>query len=119
MSEQISKSWETRIRRANKDYQEWENRFRCKVLEDYYEGKQWSIIGYTGFTGVRQEPYYVNLIYSTIKTKAANLLLSYPEYKISPKPGNSDWNQEYAMLSAQIKQDALNTVVSNDREAFS
>ena len=109
----ISKLWSNRIKSGNKAYNIWSNQFKCKTLEQYYEGKQWQFN--TFFT---DEPYKVNLIYSTIKIKAANLILSYPQYKISPKPGNMDWNQEVATLSASLKEDVLNTVISNDKEAI-
>lgn len=110
----MNKLWQNRIKHWETNYKQWSNQFKCNILEDYYEGRQWRFNNY--FTS---DPYVVNLVYSTIKIKAANLLLSYPKYLITPKPGNSDYNQEEAMQSAQLKEDALNTVISDDREAFS
>lgn len=108
-----SKLWSDRIKSGNKAYNTWANKFRCNILEQYYEGDQWKFN--TFFT---EQPYKVNLVYSTIKVKAANLILSYPEYEIAPKPGNMDWNEEVAVLSAALKQDVLNQTVSNDKEAI-
>ncbi len=104
--------WKNSIARANKYFEAWESTYDCATLEKYYKGKQ-------TVTPVRgAKPYQVNLVYSTIKTKAANILLSYPEYRITPRPGNSDWNQEFAMKSAQLKEDVLNTVIGNEKESF-
>lgn len=108
-----NKFWQSRIQRANQNYREWATRFKCDILENYYEGKQWSFNSF--FTN---EPYVVNLVYSTIKIKAANLLLSYPQYHLTPKPGNADYNQEMAIQSAQIKEDTLNTIIDDEKEAF-
>ena len=33
--------WGTRINAANKYYEQWESLFKCKILEEYYEGQQW------------------------------------------------------------------------------
>jgi len=104
--------WKNSISRANKYYEAWETMWSCDILEKYYKGKQ----TVTPIRGAK--PYQVNLVYSTIKTKSANILLSYPQYKLTPRPGNADWNQEFAMKSAQLKEDVLNTVIANEREAF-
>ena len=104
--------WKNSISRANKYYNTWESMWHCDVLEKYYKGKQ-VVIPVKG-----AEPLKVNLVYAQIKTKEANILLSYPKYQITPKPGNSDWNQEFAMKSAQLKEDVLNTVIDNEKEAF-
>lgn len=111
--------WGLRISRANKYYKRWENRFRCKTLENYYEGFQWNLAN-----GVQLEnygarrPYTVNLVYTTIKRKIANITYTYPEFILTPRPGQMDWNQDFAVRSAQLKQDALNTKVSDPRLEF-
>ncbi len=105
--------WQSRIKKADKAYKAWANQFKCNILEDYYEGRQWKFN-----TFFSEDPYVTNLIYSTIKIKEANILLSQPKYLITPKPGNADYNQEVAMQSAQTKEDALNAIVSDDLENF-
>ncbi len=104
--------WKNNISRANKYYEAWETMYDCVMLEKYYKGRQ------TAIQKGASKPYQVNLVYSTIKTKSANILLSYPQYRLTPRPGNSDWNQEFAMKSAQLKEDVLNTVIGNEKEAF-
>lgn len=117
---QTNNPWSNRIKNANKYYEEWENRFRCKTLEDYYEGFQWSLVNGQRIPenlGIRR-PYTVNLVYTTIRRKIANITYSYPEFLIDPQPGNMDWNQDFAVRSAMIKQAALNTVISNPKLEF-
>lgn len=109
----MNQLWQSRLKVANRAFDQWETEFNCKSLVEYYEGKHWKYN--SQFT---PRPYTVNLVYATIKIKAANLLLSYPKYLITPKPGNSDYNLEAAVMSAQLKEDTLNTVVGDDLEAF-
>ena len=108
-------NWETRIKNAEKHYKAWENRFQCATLEEYYEGKQWRNVP----TGPSMySPYVFNLVFSTIAIKMSSILLQKPTYIISPRPGNSDWNQEIAIKSATLKQDVLNTLIQNPRSKF-
>ena len=109
----MATSWRSRLDLANKTYNSWAIAFKCAVLEEYYEGRQWKFNTYFS-----SDPYVIKLVYSTIKIKSASLLLSYPEYKITPKPGNADYSQEIAMQSAQLKEDVLNTIVSDEKEAI-
>lgn len=111
--------WGLRISRANKYYKRWETRFRCKTLENYWEGFQWSLSNgvQLELAGARR-PYTVNLVYTTIKRKIANITYTYPEFILTPRPGQMDWNQDFAVRSAQLKQDALNTKVSDPRLEF-
>lgn len=112
----ISSPWQPRIKQADKYYKAWEDRFRCETLESYNEGFQWNLTNGQplDLMGVRR-PYTVNLVYTTIKRKVANITYSYPEFILTPRPGQMDWNQDFAVQSAQIKQDTLNTVASDPR----
>lgn len=60
----------------------------------------------------------INLVYSTIKIKLSSLLFQNPKYLITPTPGNSEWNIDFAVESAELKQDVLNTIVSNPNVNF-
>src|SRR5271170_592598 len=112
----MSQFWETRIFNANKYYSEWSTKFKCDILERYYEGEQWK--GRRDFVTVNYNPYMLNLVYSTIKVKLAGLVFQKPAFLISPKPGGNDWNEDMAMQSAGIKQDMLNTVIQNPNANF-
>lgn len=107
--------WQDKIRIADRYYKEWEDKFKCNSLEKYYENFQWK----------RQEgmiaginPYVVNLVYATIETKLANMLLQSPTFEVIAKPQFSDWDQESAYASALIKQDTINTLIENPNVNF-
>jgi hypothetical protein len=102
--------WDNKINAAERYYKEWVELFKCEQLEKYYEGFQWGNLNNISL-GIR--PYTINLIYSTIETKLANIILNYPEFDVAVKPKFSDWDQETAYASAQLKGDALNTVIDN------
>lgn len=104
--------WAQRIKNANRYYEEWSNKFKCAKLEEYYEGFQWRN------RTDQYDPYTLNMIGSTIEIKLASLLFQRPLFTISPKPGNSNWDQEFAIKSAQLKQDVLNAIVSNPNSKF-
>jgi len=95
-------SWFGRIDKAEKYFEEWEKRFKCKQLEQYIEGRQ-----------TNNCRYVLNLIYSSIKIKKPSLLFSRPEFRISPKPWKEDWNPEYAYQIARLKEDTLNSFVED------
>lgn len=112
----MSNAWSARLTNANKLYGEWQTKFRCQTLEEYYEGFQWK--GKRDFLTVNYNPYTINLFYSTIKIKLASLLFQRPSFLISPKPGNSQWDLDFAVRSAELKQDTLNTIIQNPNAHF-
>jgi len=106
--------WANRIDSMNKYYQEWETRFKCEALEKYYEGLQWAYQ-----QDLSNNPYVINKIYETVQIKIAQFVPSFPKFNVSAKPGNQEFNLETAMRSAQLKEDVLNTITSDDRNNFS
>lgn len=112
----VKNPWETRIQCSNKYHGEWAGRYKCKMLEDYFRGFQWK--QRRDYPTTNYLPYTINLVYSTIKIKLASLLFQKPKYIIQPRPGNSQWNQDFAVQSAQIKEDVLNTIVCNPNVNF-
>lgn len=112
----ITSPWQLRIEAANKQHGQWEGKFKCKLLEEYYEGFQWK--QRRDYPTTNYLPYTINLFYSTIKIKLASLLFQRPKFLITPNPGNSNWNEELAVQSAQLKEDVLNTIVRNPNTQF-
>lgn len=106
--------WQSRISNANKKYEEWEARFECSKLEEYYEGFQWR--GRANQPSYR--PYTLNLVTSTIEIKLANFLFQRPLFTVTPEPGHSHYNLDFAVRSAQLKQDTLNTIIKNKNLKF-
>jgi hypothetical protein len=103
--------WISRISQADKLYKAWNAKFDCNRLYDYYEGFQWK--ARTDGPQLNYKPYTLNLIYSTIKIKLASFLFQRPEFLVTPEPGHSHWDLDFAFQSAQLKQDVLNTVAKN------
>jgi hypothetical protein len=110
----ISSPWVLRISNAEKYYRAWESKFKCERLESYYEGFQWKHLG--GFFG--RKPYTLNLTYAAIKRKIANIVYTEPEFILESRPGGMDWNADFAEQAVQLKQDTLNTVISNPNLNF-
>lgn len=108
--------WTNRITNANKLYIEWENQFKCRILEDYYKGNQWK--NRRDYITVNYNPYTLNLFKSTIDIKLANLVFQKPSFLVNPKPGGADWSADMAAQSAGIKQDLLNNIVQNPGAHF-
>lgn len=106
----------TQIDNANKYYQQWSDKFKCRMLEQYFEGEQWKLK--RDRVSPNYNPYTCNLIYSTIRQKLAALLFQRPNFQLSAAPGNYQWNPEVAIRSTYIKQDVLNTTISNPNLNF-
>lgn len=109
-------NWTEKIQTSIKLRREWESRFKCQKLEEYYYGFQWK--NKNRLDPVPYQPYQINLFDSTIKIKLAGMLFQKPSFVLSPKPGVSGWDMESAIRSSQIKQDTLNTIVGNKNLKF-
>lgn len=107
--------WQQRLINAEASHRIWADLFLCKKLEDYWENRQWQQLG---ISTVSYRPYTLNLIYSTIKIKLANIIYQRPQFLLSPKPGHADWDAELASRSAELKEAALNTVVQHPKSHF-
>lgn len=104
--------WNTRIKAANRYYDSWEKLFKCSILEKYYEGFQWS--------GDLNEynPYTINKVYETVQIKMDSFIPEFPQFKVYPKQGSSDFDMDTAVISSGLKQDVLNQIIDNDKEVF-
>lgn len=105
--------WRNRLNAADKYYRQWENLFKCPILEDYYEGQQWKSQRTLGY-----EPYVINKFYETIQIKISNFVPTFPKYNVNSRPGNSEYNSEDAGYSSRLKQDTLNTIIQDERNNF-
>jgi hypothetical protein len=114
MSSNIESPWAAKIRNAERYRQVWEERFKCKTNEEYYEGFQWKNWG----TNTQYRPYTLNLVFSTIQIKLSTLVYQNPQALITPRPGSSNYNYLEAIDSALLKQDTLNTVIQNPNAHF-
>ncbi len=113
----ITSEWGSRISNAIKQKDEWESKFKCAKLEEYYEGFQWKYKLSQQQPNV-YNPYTLNLCHSTIEIKLASYLFQRPSFILSPEPGQSHWDLDFAVQSAQVKQDVLNTIIKNRNLKF-
>jgi len=104
--------WGTRIPQACRYYDQWAKRFKCNVLEDYYEGEQWKQQANLGYN-----PYTLNEVFDIIQIKIAQFIPTFPQFQLAPKPGNTD-DFNTAADSAQLKEQTLNQLIQNDDTNF-
>lgn len=104
--------WGDRINSANRYHDAWEKLFKCKILEDYYEGRQWANVteGYS--------PYTINKFFETIEIKIAEFIPTFPKYQISAREANSADDLESAAGASTLKQDVLNTIIQDNKQHF-
>lgn len=113
----MSQFWQLRVSNANEFYKKWSAKFKCQTLEDYYEGNQWK--GRRDYITVNYNPYTLNMVYSTIKNKQANLLFQKPTFNLEPTPGStSTWDADIASQATEIKAACLNTLVGRKNARF-
>jgi hypothetical protein len=105
--------WSDRLKGADRYYEQWEKRFRCNELEKYVEGLQWRNQLEMGY-----DPYVINKFYEIIELKVAKYIPSFPNFVLTPKPFAQEWDFETAARTTQIKEDFLNTLISNDKQYF-
>lgn len=79
------RKWEKRLHRAHKRYDAWAERFECKRLEQYYEGKQWK-----GLTEVEAaKKYVINFTFATVEAQLPTLLFTKPKVNVDARPSAS------------------------------
>ncbi len=112
---QEAKYFRKLIEKGDAYYKEWEDRFRCKQLEEYFEGFQWKTVG----LNPEYKPYVVNLVYSTIQTKIPGILFSNPIFNLLPRPSSSDYDPAASFEKARLKEDILNSFICDRRNHVS
>lgn len=105
--------WQDRIDSADRYYKQWEALFKCKILEQYYEGIMWKSQRELGYN-----PYVINKFFENMAIKIAEFMPTVPVFQVSPRQANSAWNFEEAIESAQIKEDTLNTIIQDTKIHF-
>lgn len=110
--------WKQRIDDANKVFEEWERKFKCKQTSKYYEGFQHD--SYPGNVNLNSnQKYTLNLVASTIDIKLAGFLFQKPSFTVTPRPGTcTDYDLDGAAKSSQLKEDFVNTVTHNPNINF-
>lgn len=112
--EELVLIWNAKIRAAIKYKERWENRFKCDILEKYYEGFQYA----EDEEGDNLRFYVVNLFYSAIDSKMPTFIFNTPRFHIKPSGSALAENPEYAFFVAQNRQDAINEWATQEELAY-
>jgi hypothetical protein len=108
------KRWTERIKSADDAYTAWEDRFRCKLLYDYYEGQQ-----HAGKTDEEAKALYtINLIFPTIEIQLPSLLFYNPKVSVDPRPPHADDQGATAADRAKLAEDTLQTFIDDPDTHF-
>jgi hypothetical protein len=107
-------TWDSKIEAAEVVYADWEKRFKVRALEDYFEGFQWSKA-----LEESEEPYVINLFFSSIEAKSPSLSFNEPVFRISPTARSLEENSEIAFEYATNNENVLNTWVLDSSNNFS
>lgn len=109
----FSTIWLAKIQAAERFYKTWEDKFSVKALELFYDGfqdenQEWG-----------DDPYTLNLFFSTIETKLPSYLFRNPVFHARPKPRELAIDPEQAFTYASNLEDALGDWVQNPDTRFS
>lgn len=107
-------AWQKRINAANKTYEEWENQYECRRLEEFYYGKQWA--------QEAEDPdarkYVINLFHSSIQISQPSMLFALPKYTVSPRLTRIDDKFSDVELRAKLQEQTLNHFVTAPQVGF-
>lgn len=110
------KRWKERLEASDKLYKKWEDKYRTKVLWEYYLGHQWKEDQEKDNKGDLR--YTINLIFPTIETQLPSQLFYYPKYLVRPSPTMVQTPGSMAQDRATLQEDTLNSFVRDERLAF-
>lgn len=110
----LASAWIGRANKATKYYDTWNNKFECDTLEEYYYGFQWK----DGSPNCKYRRYVINLVFATLEVKKPSLLFQNPVFKVKAKPAKGEWDFTASSRRAQNREDALNTVISDEEQEF-
>lgn len=110
---ELGKIWALKIESANRVYEAWADKFKTRQILDFYEGFQWGDLDVSRYT-----PYALNLIRSSMEVKLPSMLMENPRFTISPKIMFESDNVDIAEARAQLKQEAVNTIIAAEDLEF-
>ena len=113
--EAIAKAWAGRIVQADKAYEAWDKKYRCRELEDFYLGHQYEA-GVMGEDG--KDPYVVNLAFATVEIKIPSLLFYRPKIDIDVREPFDAQPGSRIDDRTKLLEDTANTFVADRRVGF-
>jgi hypothetical protein len=103
-----------RLLREGKRYDTWESKYRCKELEQYYEGFQWH--------GLSEEEarrkYVINMVFATVETQLPTLLFSRPKVKVEPRPDRQESAGSQSGARATLIEQTIQTQLDDPKVHF-
>lgn len=112
----LATAWLARTKKADEYYKQWSDKFKADTMEEYYYGFQFADGSNAPIKGY--ERYVTNRIFSILEIKKPSVLFQELAYRIKPKPGAGEWNFEHSAKKAQMREDILNTIVSDEEIGF-
>jgi hypothetical protein len=111
-----AKLWSQRLEAAEKTYKKWEEKYRSKLLWEYYLGHQWKEGQGNDASGNLK--YTINMVFPTIETQLPSQLFYHPKFLIRPSPTMMKTPGSNATERASLQEDTLNSFVRDSRLAF-
>lgn len=108
--------WFERIRAANEHYEDWQKEFHPDATYKAFKGKQWPEDLQTG--DPLTEPLTINLMFSTMASYVPSLYFNRPKYIVKGKPERVDDQLSKVNESALLRQDTLNSYISDKKVNF-
>ena len=110
------KDWTKRLEAAEKVYKKWEDKYRSKVLWEYYLGHQWKESESADKDG--RPKYAINMIFPTIESQLPSQLFYRPKYLIRPSPMMIETPGSDSASRAALQESTLNSFISDERLGF-
>ena len=104
------KTWQGRVEASNKVYRQWEDKYKCEKLYEYYLGHQW--------LPEQEDNYVINHFFANIETQLPSQLFYHPRFIVKARPSHSDDMASTAEDRAKLQQDTLNTIVTDPKFHF-
>lgn len=114
--EKALKSWAQRLRCANTVYETWDKRFHVGDLYNCYAGEQWPRELRTG--SLYQDPYVMNRIHPTIRTKIPSYMFYNPKARVTGKPMRADDIAETVDARAKLREDIADSYITDPAFEF-
>lgn len=107
----VVKRWQERKQLANKVFDSWERRFKCRQNWEWYEGFQGPDAHKLG--DPNKDPYIVNMIFGTVEVKIPTLYFYGPNATVVPRQAREDDAMTSLQERAHLREDLLNTFATD------
>lgn len=103
------KRWQARIDASTRRHQEWDDRYQCQKLWEYYCSKQ---------VEDPDNQYVINLFFPTIEIKMPSMMFNKPKIRATPIPAREETPASELQARAQLLEDIGQHLASHKRSGF-